>query len=173
MTMKHTLFIPGVLLLLAAGGCGEAVGGGGYPPGAPERVQAVDEIMLMTSPLVVSFDGALQPNGFTAGVWFFDNSRGAMTPPTLVRGGVEILMYDGIVPAGALRSARPLHVWEFPGDQLSQHVGKHIRNGWGYSFQLRWGGDVPTQDRITVVARYLGGPRPVESAPSSVIVREK
>ena len=161
------------LLLLAVGGCGGAAGDGGYPPEAPGRVQAADAVMLITSPSAVSFDGALQPNGFTAGVWCFDNSLGAMSPPTLVRGGIEIVMYDGAVSVGEISSATPLHVWKFPGDQLSQHVGKHIRNGWGYSFQLRWGGDVPTQDRITVVARYLGGPRPVESAPSSVIVREK
>jgi len=169
--MRNLFIVAGVAAMLAAGGCGDQPAGV-TPAGAPTPVQAVDEVMLITSPAAISADGTARPDSFTAGVWFFSNSRGAKLPPTLVRGRVEILMYDGALSANALRTATPLHVWEFPDDQLPQYVGKHRYYGWGYNFLLSWGNDVPTQDRITVIVRFTGGGRTIESKPSTVTVRD-
>ena len=173
--------------MLALAGCSPSTGVGGYAPEAPARVTAVDDVMpsILLQPFEVH-DGprpagtlpdgqstATSPNrgGFKAAVWFFVNDQAA---PVLVSGRVEILMFDGIVSPDALPTPEPLHVWSFPGDKLGQFAGRLPLVGWGYNFGLlEWGSDTPTQNRVTVIVRYTGGPKPVYSSPQTVIVREK
>jgi predicted small secreted protein len=190
--MKHSLFIIIVALLLTLGGCNPAAGVGSYVADAPARVSAVDDVMpsILLQPFEIhtgprstaevspgavpegQSTGVKPPNrgGFEVAVWFFVNDQPA---PVLVSGRVEILMFDGVVSPDALPAATPLHVWNFPGDRLGPFAGRVPLVGWGYNFGLlEWGDDAPTQNRVTVLVRYTAGPRPVYSAPQTVIVRE-
>jgi len=170
MTMKHRSFILSVAVMLVSGGCvPPPVTMYAYPPDAPDRVAVVDNVMFGNPPNAARVEGSSKPIGFSAMVMFFNNTR---MEPIMVQGGVEIRMYDGALSADALETATPRQVWEFPGDQLGQYAGRHRLLGWGYNFGLlEWGANAPTQDRVTVVVRYLGGPRPVQSSPTVVDVR--
>jgi len=165
-TVKKTL----CLLLLVAGGCGGPLAVG-YPPDAPGRVAAVDRILPGIPSQATTSAGSMRPDGIQVSVWFFGPDRDESSPAVMVKGRVEILMFDGVVPSADLATAMPLRVWEFPGDQLGQYAGKHYLMGWGYNFGLlRWGDARPTQDRVTMIVRYTGQAGPAMSAPTIVTV---
>ena len=136
---------------------------------APESVTTVDKIISMVSSTPFTPDTPPETAGIQASVWFLVNGQDAAV---LVHGRVEVLMFDGVVSKEMAASAVPLHMWEFPSDQLARHAGRHRLWGWGYNLgNMPWGNDIPKQPRITVMFRYTGGGKTIDSDPTVLIIR--
>lgn len=143
--------------LLLAPGC--ATPGGGR--------SAVDQLHLLTIPLAINFDNVPGADGFAIKV--YASRAGEPKPVAIPRGSVEILMYDGVIRAGDLEKARPLHTWTFAVDALRDRQYR-TSIGVGYQFALPWGEAKPTADRITVLARYRSPDgQVITSLPSSIV----
>jgi hypothetical protein len=149
----------GTLLLVS--GC--ATPGGG-------RI-AVDQLHLLTIPLAINLDNVPGSDGFAIKV--YASRAGEPKPVAIPRGSIEILMYDGVIRATDLETARPLRTWTFAGDELrGRQYSTSI--GVGYQFALPWGDAKPTADRITVLARYHSPDgKVIASLPSSIVTNNQ
>ncbi len=173
-------FIPIVLLCLGVAGCSSSKGGG-RGSGAdsapvPARPSArssggIEEVHLFGIPVAMNFDRTVGPDGFVVRVFASSHARAKGLP---VRSGlIEILMYDGTFREGTQVAPKPTKVWSFPAAKLDGYATESSL-GLGYQFALKWETSKPTQNRITVVARYVPptGP-PIYSVPSVIPVPSK
>lgn len=162
-----------LLLLIAATlfltGC--ASDGGKRTKVAPPVATSDDgitELNLLAIPIALNFDQFPGPDGFV--VKIFAGNKNRPKPLLIERGTLEILMYDGILPATPQPSRR---AWTFPGNALRQYQ-LVTSIGSGYQFSLRWGDAKPQKDRISIVARYTTPEGlTVHSAPSVIAVTGK
>lgn len=136
---------------------------------APESVTAADKMISMVSSTPLTPQTPIDQAGLQASVWFLINGQDAAV---LVQGRLEVLMFDGVISRDTAAATVPLHMWEFPSDQLPRHAGKHRLWGWGYNLgNMPWGVDIPKQPRVTVIFRYTGGGKTIESDPTVLVVR--
>jgi hypothetical protein len=122
----------------------------------PEPVVGVDHLMMdLTPPAVLTFGDRSGPGGVQVRLFFFQKGKNL---PVTVSGTLDAYLYESpddgkVVSRASLENARPLHTWQFSGEQLRQYLAKTII-GWGYVVPLAWGQDVPSADKITIQARY-------------------
>jgi hypothetical protein len=135
---------------------------GGSPPAD------IQELNLLSTPMAMNFDGVPGPDGVSLRIY-----AGTAREPKCVAitsGTLEILLYDGLVSAGELATARPLHIWKYPAEELPRHA-QRASIGWSYVLTPLWGADRPTKNRASVVARYLPAQGPgIYSSPAAIFV---
>ena len=111
----------------------------------------ITEIHLLSSPAAVNFEAAGGAAGFAVRIYASNPSSPKTVP--IRAGTLEILMFDGAVPARALSQAKPLRVWSYPAGSLQAHA-RTSPVGISYPLTALWGEAKPAQDRITVAACY-------------------
>jgi len=165
---------------LCVAGCSSSKSGGGSgavdSAPAPSRSSGrgsggIEEVHLFGIPVAMNFDRTVGADGFVVRVFGSSHARAKGLP---VRSGmIEILMYDGTFREGTQTASKPTKVWSFPASKLSDYSTESSL-GLGYQFALKWETSKPTQNRITVVARYVPptGP-PIYSVPSVIPVPSK
>ena len=82
----------------------------------------------------------------------FFTSLAEATP--IACGRLGIVMYDGTVKPAQMAAAKPLQTWVFDAQKLRALI-QRTSIGAGYRFALAWGENKPTQNRVTIIARYL------------------
>ena len=160
----------GVLLLVvvAAAGCTQSGGRQVRSPSLtpPNPVDMADRVELWLVPAAaVNWDDDPAPDGVRAQVFLYQ----AQQPETvLVKGTLELLMYEGRVSRMGLADATPQRVWTFTPQELAACVVRGMV-GWGYAVQLEWGRQAPTSAAVTFAVRYAPptGPR-IFSAPAVI-----
>jgi hypothetical protein len=116
----------------------------------------------------VNFDGVPGPDGVSLRI-YAGNPREPKRLP-IKAGTLEVLIFDGVVGADQVETAKPVHVWSYPAETLAEYAQK-TSIGMSYVLTPTWGADKPTRNRATVVARYLSPQgRKVYSGPASVFV---
>ena len=158
--------VAGLVFVLAAAGCTGQMSGKSMrspsmtPPNPVDRVDAID--FWAVPPAAVNWDDDPAPDGIIAQVFLYQTTR---PEPVLVKGTLNLLMFDGRVPRAGLASAKPERIWSHGPTELAT---RQIRGlvGWGYAEQLGWGRTMPASPAVTFAARYdpVSGP-PVFSAP--------
>ena len=165
MTRPALILWPALLLAAAAGGCVPPAGPTATPPAA---VDEVDAIVVLSAPVASDWDGRPGPDGLNISVHLWRADRNL---PVTARGRLEFVLYEGVLHAADLPTARPLESWSFPGQVLPRHLGRSIA-GWGYAFRLPWSRP-PSTSAVTLMTRYVspaGRTLPVEQ-PTVVTVR--
>ena len=157
---RRGVWLAGVLGLLAigGGGCTSLSGDGGD--------EAIEGLHLFGAPVALSMDRRKGPDGF--GVRVFASVAGRAKGVPLRRGTLEVLMFDGSLGDADPSTAKPARVWTFPSATLAANAATSSL-GVGYQFALHWEGAQPTQNHVTVIARFRppSGP-PLYSAPSVI-----
>jgi hypothetical protein len=155
----------GLLLVAAAAGCGSLRNNPAEPP---EPVDAADAIDLWANPPVaVNWDDVPGPDGVRTNVFLYRADRAA---PVLVKGTLEVTMYEGRIHEADILKAVPRQTWTLTEQELAT---RQMRGppGWGYYLQLGWGRNVPASAIVTVLACYKSPKRPpIYSAPLVVSV---
>jgi hypothetical protein len=156
------------LLLLACPGC--VTSGPRAKPAHdnPASAARIDELNLVTMPVVVNLESKLGVNGVQVKIYAVDFKR----PKTqaIREGTLEILMFDGLVGESFDQTNRCRHLWSFPALDLPSYAAT-TTVGTGYLFPLPWGKDRPRADKMTLIARYLPTQGPaIYSAPSYIAI---
>ena len=162
----------GTILLLCLAGCVQPTRDQEIAP----AVEQVDEVILRVpvSPLR-NVGGGAGPDAVLLEVFCGKRDRGG---GVAVSGALEVLFFDGAVPAEDVPGAKPFHVEKFPNSLLRGNPNSRLREGYstffGVSYQgvVPWGPKSPSGTKITLVARYVppAGP-PVLSDPTVVTLR--
>ncbi len=166
MTYKTVLsmkYIPVAYLLLAlpsVTGCVPPNGSEG-----PRPVTRIEWIDLHVMPTAVNLDDVPGPDGLRAQVFLYQLAR---PEPVTVDGTLEMLLYEGNIPAASLDKHEPFHVWRFDAAELRGMLIRKL-GLWGYSMELRWGRRAPTAAAVTLEARYSRpGGKTIHSVPSAI-----
>jgi hypothetical protein len=131
----------------------------------------VGQIHLLTGPTALNLDGVPGPDGFAVRVYASSTQNAATV--IIADGKLEILMFDGGLPPQETAGTKPLHIWNYSATDLKR-VLQRGAVGAVYLLTLPWGDAKPTQERITVVARYHPATGPaIESGPSTISVAVK
>jgi len=117
----------------------------------PRPVDRFDEIGLrLMLPAPANWDDRPGPDGFQVQINFFQIDEPLSVT---VKGSLELVLYEGHVPAPRLASAKPIHTWPFSGVELAGFAGKSAF-GWGYAMRLAWHDRPPEGKVATLIARY-------------------
>ena len=138
---------------------------------APSSKGPVEQIHVITGPTALNFDQVPGPDGFQARV-YATSAKGAATV-SIVNGTLEVMMFDGLLKDENPASAKSLRVWTYTASELKRY-GQKTSVGFAYVLTLLWGEARPTQDKITIVARYV--PQrglPIYSGPTSISIAIK
>jgi len=128
----------------------------------------IDALVLLSAPAAVDVDGNPGPDGIA--VRIFGTSQAKTRALAFETGALEVLMFDGIINEQTPASAKPLHAWTNTIAELKPLAVKTAL-GVSYPLTLLWGKDRPTQDVITIAARYIApNGRAIYSAPSTIPV---
>lgn len=131
----------------------------------------IDELHLFTVPVALNLDREPGPDGFEIKVYASSAERAKGVPIT--KGSLEVVMYDGVVSAGGLEAAKPLHTWTYTAAQLKPFASTSSL-GVGYRMAIRWAKDSPKGASITVVVRHLLPKREtIYSSPSVIAVEAR
>ena len=162
---RPTRMASGIPLLLLLAGLAGCASGTSRPAGSGAS-RAVERLDLLLTAVAVDLDGKPGPDGFGARV--YASNRRSSLGTAVTAGRLEILMFDGVVRAEDLATAKPLRVWTYDADAL-RPIAQRTSIGTGYQFGLAWGDRQPTHERITIVARYVASDAfTVLSAPGSI-----
>lgn len=131
----------------------------------------IDELHLFTVPVALNLDREPGPDGFEIKVYASAAERAKGLP--IVKGSLEVVMYDGVVGAGSLDAAKPLHTWTYQAAQLKPFASTSSL-GVGYRMAIRWGKDSPKGSSITIVVRHVLPKREtIYSSPSVIAVEAR
>ena len=137
---------------------------------APLRTQsppaAIERLNMICRAVTVDFDTIPGPDGI--GVTLYASNREAPKTVKIAAGTVQILLFDGILKDSEIASTPPLWVWTFTAEDLKR-LSFSGSIGICYPLRLRWGDARPTQNRMTVVARYTPPTGPVLQTQPSII----
>ena len=130
------------------------------PPG-------IVELNLITSPVALDLDGLPGPDGIA--VKLYANEARKPKPVPIREGVLEIVLFDGLFGRG---TNQPPVLREFrftPAELRQREIISNI--GTGYQFSLPWGARRPSQQFLSVAARFTRPDGQVAmSRPSSVTV---
>ena len=144
------MLIISVLTALPAAVCGCTGGPQKVTATPPAPVERVDAVNLL-------WDGQTAPDGVTLLVLLF-REDGAL--PVMVRGALEVQLYEAQVGMTDLDKVKPAHAWRFEGTQLRARRRRTVY-GWAYAVHLGWAAAPPKTSSVTLVVRYVppsGGP---------------
>ena len=86
----------------------------------------------------------------------------------MVKGTMEVMVFEGGLSSATVDPAKPFHSWKLTAEDLSTSAGRSMA-GWCYVMQLGWGKNVPKAGKITLVARYISAAGvKILSAPVSI-----
>jgi hypothetical protein len=128
----------------------------------------IDELNVLAVPVALNFDQSSGPDGFV--IKIYAGSRKRAKPVAIENGRLEILMFDGTLDLNSSEEPKPWKTWTFTADEIRPF---EIRSsiGVGYQLQPLWGKARPTQDKFTVIARYIPQKgRRIISQPSVIAV---
>jgi hypothetical protein len=156
------LWVAAISIGLWAGGCSTSPSTG--QASGPAR--AVERLDMLLTPMALDLDGRPGMDGF--GVRIYASNRKSAFGTPILQGNLEILLYDGTVRAEQLADVAPLKTWRYAAGELRPFSQK-TSIGTSYRFALNWGEQKPKEERITVVARYVGADKfVVNSAPGAI-----
>jgi hypothetical protein len=141
------LWLAGALLLA---GCKTTDGSKPSKP-APLGASDITELHLLAAASAISLDDQGHVAGFPVRVYASSPASPETVP--IVKGTLDILMFDGTVTPATVAASQPLRAWSFTADQLRARA-RVTTVGTSYLLTLLWGEQRPTEDRITVVGRY-------------------
>lgn len=130
--------------LLWTGGC--ATSGGRVASGG-----TIESLHLFGLPIALELDGRPGPDGI--GIRLFASAGTQARGVSIQQGTLEILLFEGTVPEGEIRSTPPRKVWALTPANLRPYESE-TSLGVGYQLALRWENLRPRQNSATVVARY-------------------
>ncbi len=161
---KHApLWLVILSVVLFVGGCSTSQSTGGASSGS---VRAIERLDLLLTPMALDLDGRPGMDGF--GVRIYASNRKSAFGGPILQGNLEILLYDGTLRAEQLAGVAPLKTWRYAAGELKPFSQK-TSIGTSYRFALSWGEQKPKEERITVVARYVGSDNfVVSSAPGAI-----
>jgi hypothetical protein len=83
----------------------------------------------------------------------YAGNRSHPRPVSIRSGTLELLMYDGILKARSLNTAKPHRTWKYTSEELKEHI---LKTSIGICYQLapQWGEAKPLGDKISVLAHY-------------------
>lgn len=156
-------------LLTLLSGCASSNSGSPSSERREGPVPTVEHLHLLLTSVALDTDGKPGPDGF--GARLYASNRKATEAPAITRGRIELLMFDGALPAAELAAARPLTSWTFDAVELKNRVQK-TSIGVSYRFALTWGKHIPAKPNITIQARYYPEKgEPVVSGPGTIPIR--
>ena len=126
-------------------------GCGGAGKAARGSRGAVADLHLFGVPVALNLDGVPGPDGI--GVRIYASGPVLARGIAIRQGTLEVLLFEGVVDAGAVGTTKPLKVWSFDVAALKPLVAE-TSLGLGYQLALRWGAERPADNVVTVVARY-------------------
>lgn len=145
------------LLVLFFSGCGSL---------SSRSKASIDQLHLLVTSVALNLDGKAGADG--VGVRVYASRRGETTAVPITTGQLEILMFEGTVPASDLPNHKAAYTWTYPADKLKPQM-QETSIGMSYRFAAIWGENKPSGDRVTFVARYTSpAGQVIYSAPSSV-----
>lgn len=135
--------------------------------GLPGPVDVVAGMEMQVNPSPVDWRGDPRADGIEVQIRLY---REKPVQAVTVTGTLELLLYQGVVPARKIAQLKPLRTWSFSGAPLRKHARPDM-TGCHYVLQLDWGTEAPPAGDLTIIARY----RPPEgrwlySEPNSSIV---
>jgi hypothetical protein len=135
----------------------------------PPRTPTVDHVQLVMPPQPVDIESTAGPDGVQARVFLY---QGPNAQTVLGDGRLDILLFDGrLNQAGPKTDPVPLKVWSYTPEQLQRFQSQTI-GLWNYNLMLLWGDARPTQNIVTVIARYTApSGQQVFSSPVQVPIR--
>ena len=137
----------------------------------PGRQSGIDALHVFSAPVAIDLDGLPGPDGFGLTLYASKAARTKGVPIT--RGRLEILMFDGVLPADAPTDAQPRRTWTFTTADLKKHAFRSSL-GTGYRFTPRWADTPPLGNNITILTRLVSSPQTsVQSAPTTIAVTTK
>jgi len=155
-------------LLLGCSGCVTSGPAAKPAPAGPSSGSRIDEINLVTMPVVVNLESKLGLNGVQVKIYAVDYKRPKTQP--IRDGALEILMFEGLVGDSFDQTNLCRHLWSFLAPELPAYAAT-TAVGTGYLLPLAWGKDRPRADKITLVARYQPPQGPmIYSAPSYISI---
>jgi|GEM_PF-627654 len=158
------------LILLVSAGC--TSGRKASEPAMDRSTgDSITELNLLASPVALNLDGVPGPDGFVLKVYPGNAQRPKPLPITA--GGLEILMFDGILQETDFATTQPRRVWRYTTSDLKRYEVK-TSIGTGYHIDPRWGDAKPARDKVTILSRYMSPQgKAVYSAPSVISVTVK
>ena len=131
----------------------------------------VRQLHLWTGPTALNLDQAPGADGFAIRV-YASSAKSAATV-AIANGTLEILMFDGALKEEPPEGTKPLRVWTYSASELKPYTQRGAV-GVLYMLTLPWGDSKPTQERITVMARFHPEKgAPIDSGPSTISVAVK
>lgn len=136
------------------------------PSGSRDAINAVH---LFGMPVAIRLRQRSGPDALAVRV-FATSPRQAHGLP-IRSGTLEILAFDGPLPAGKAPAPAPVATWTFTPDQLKPFAGESSL-GTGYQLSLPWTGTMPKRAHVTVLARYMAPhlAQPVVSGSATIAV---
>ena len=135
---------------------------------------AIDSLHVFAVPVAMDLDAAPGPDAF--GITIYASVGGAAKGVAVTTGRLEILMFDGALPAGnfpGVVDAPPRRLWSLTPAELKQSAIKSSL-GIGYRLTPGWGDTPPRQGAITAVVRFVPTRgNPIVSAPVTIAVTAK
>lgn len=148
------------LALLSPIGCSSpSSGGGGF-----SRSDGIHELHLFVLPVALKSNPSRAADGVAVRVFASSRSRARGVP--IRSGTLEILAYDGALAEASEPTTKPAQIWTYPAASLTP-LATASSLGTGYELTLPWRGPRPTDNRLTLVARYTSSTgAALRSAPS-------
>ncbi len=150
-----------VALLTGCASSRQGTTSGNAAPNSP-----IDRIHIISQPVAINFDQLPGADGF--GVTLFATTAREPKSVAIPEGKLEILMYDGLLKVREFATTKPLKTWTYTAEELRAYAANGSI-GVGYRLTPQWGDQVPTQNRITVLARYTSPTGAVRYSEPTVI----
>ena len=146
----------GLLVVLLMTGCSVPEKTTSKPASA--KVSSVNndirELNLLSMPMALNLDSKPGADGIAVKVFANDATNPKTVP--IMKGKLEIFMYDGVVGFDATNIPPPLHIWSYEPSELRAFAFKKTI-GTGYDILLVWGQDTPRKNQVTLSARLSDG----------------
>ncbi len=128
----------------------------------------VDGLVLLSAAAAVDTHPPAGPDAVEMVIYPTGHDKPKTLP--ISSGKLEVLMFDGVINDQTSASVQPLKVWTLQPAELKASANK-TAIGTSYPLTLLWGNNIPKQDNITIIARYVDpSGRTVYSAPSTIPV---
>ena len=162
----HWTVLPALLIFLF--GCSTAEKKGNT---TAQASSPIDGLVLLSAAAAVDTHPPMGADAIA--VIIYPRSHSKPKALAITSGTLEVLMFDGVINEQTSTNVKPLKVWSLLPGELKIYANK-TAIGMSYPLTLLWGNEVPKQDNITIIARYLDpSGRTVYSSPSTISVGDR